>query len=320
MIDEKHNWFKIVRQMRGSVVPRILPQIALCGGFGVLVSALEWWQFNVSWPIVASLLPNVVLGLLLVFRTNTAYDRFWEGRKLWGNMVIGVRNLARQILVAVEEEVPIDRAGKVRALRLLVAFSVATKQLLRGQPLGDDLRDLVSEREFELLSAVNSPPLEIGLWLGTYLQDQYEAGRINAYQLAAMHRHLDSLVDAFSCCERILRTPVPMAYAIHLKQLLLLYSLSLPFQVVGSLHWWTGPAVALFSFTLFGIEAIGIEIENPFGCDPNDLPLDDICATMRRNIDDLIRTPIERLRFEESTNLSELAAEAPPPPPRRMGA
>jgi putative membrane protein len=111
---------------------------------------------------------------------------------------------------------------------------------------------------------------------------------LNIYQLSDMHKLLDLLVDMLGGCERILRTPMPIAYAIHLKQLLLLYCLSLPFQMVSSIQWWTGPVVALISFTLFGIEEIGIEIENPFGHDPNDLPLDAICATIQRNIEDLI--------------------------------
>ena len=103
-----------------------------------------------------------------------------------------------------------------------------------------------------------------------------------------MQELLNILVDNLGSCERILRTPMPLAYAIHLKQLLLLYCFLLPFQIVQSLDWWTGLISALVSFTLLGIEAIGLEIENPFGYDENDLPLDAICTTMKRNIDDLI--------------------------------
>jgi putative membrane protein len=103
-----------------------------------------------------------------------------------------------------------------------------------------------------------------------------------------MNDLLNSLVEALTGCERILRTPIPLAYAIHLKQLLLIYCLSLPFQLVDDLHWWTAAVVALISFTLLGIEAIGIEIENPFGHDPNDLPLDEICTTMLTHLEDLI--------------------------------
>ena len=103
------------------------------------------------------------------------------------------------------------------------------------------------------------------------------------------------MVDSLGGCERILKTPIPMAYAIHLKQLLLIYCLTLPFQVVTQLEWWTAIVVMVVSFTLFGIEAIGMEIENPFGRDYNDLPLDTICETMKRNIDDLTKVePITR--------------------------
>ena len=120
------------------------------------------------------------------------------------------------------------------------------------------------------------------------MNKQYNRNCLDVYRLTAMQQLINHMVDALGGCERILKTPIPLAYAIHLKQLLLLYCLSLPFQLVEDLGWGTGLIVALVSFTLFGIEEIGIEIENPFGHDPNDLPLDAICATMQRNIDDLV--------------------------------
>jgi putative membrane protein len=113
---------------------------------------------------------------------------------------------------------------------------------------------------------------------------------------------LHQMVDVIGICERILRTPIPLAYSIHLKQLLMIYSLSLPFQMVDQLEWMTGPIVALISFTLLGIEEIGIQIEDPFGHDPNDLPLDAICNTMQRNIEDLIAISFDanHLAIEEN--------------------
>jgi putative membrane protein len=148
---------------------------------------------------------------------------------------------------------------------------------------------------------MNNPPLEVAFWIGDYLQDQFSRDRLNPYQLANMHRLLDEMVIALGGCERILKTPIPMAYAIHLKQLLLIYCLLLPFPLVREIGWFTGPIVALVSFTLFGIEEIGIEIENPFGRDPNDLPLDAICSTMLRNIEDLITlAPSTRTYPEDS--------------------
>jgi putative membrane protein len=229
-----------------------------------------------------------VLGLLLVFRTNTAYERYWEGRKCWGELVVTVRNLARQVRVAIAELEPADREAKLAVLRLLGAFAIATKLHLRQEPPNDELTRLVNSSQLKKLQAVKIPPLEIALWIGDYLQQQHQQGCLNADQLIAMNNLLNSLVEALTGCERILRTPIPLAYAIHLKQLLLIYCLSLPFQLVDDLHWWTAAVVALISFTLLGIEAIGIEIENPFGHDPNDLPLDEICTTMLTHLEDLI--------------------------------
>jgi len=103
-----------------------------------------------------------------------------------------------------------------------------------------------------------------------------------------MNELVNIIIDVLGGCERILRTPIPLAYAIHLKHLLLLYCLLLPFEMVKDFGWGLGLVIGIISFTLFGVEAIGLEIENPFGRDPNDLPLDTICQTIKRNINDLI--------------------------------
>ncbi len=288
MSGETLRWFSRALQLRGSVLQAILPRTLLVALFGVLISGLHQLGWPVAIPVLVAFVPNIVLGLLLVFRTNTAYDRFWEGRKWWGSLINDVRNLARQIWVAVGEEDATDRQQKERTLRLLVAFAVAMKLHLRFQTPNAELERLLTPAQFASLKGMNNPPLEIALWIGDYLQYQYSQGKLNSYQLSATLALLDNMVNALGASERILKTPIPLAYAIHLKQLLLLYCLSLPFQLVDALGWLTGPVVGVFSFTLLGIEEIGLEIENPFGCDPNDLPLDDICNTMLRNIEDLI--------------------------------
>ena len=288
MAEKKSQWFEIALQTKGSVISAIYKRVLLSGIFVVLVSILYHFKIPVSQPILSTVIPSIVLGLLLVFRTNTAYDRFWEGRKSWGAIVNTTRNLARQIWISVDEKELKDKDHKIAALNLLVAFGVATKLHLRGEPVNSDLEALIPANKFTKLKMMNNPPLDISIWIGDYLQEQYQRHCINNYQCANMQELLNILVDNLGTCERILKTPMPLAYAIHLKQLLLLYCFLLPFQIVDDLHWWTGLISALVSFTLLGIEAIGLEIENPFGYDANDLPLDTICKVMKRNIDDLI--------------------------------
>lgn len=293
MTTETLPWFRVALQLQGSVAPIVFPRVLLCSGFGFLVSLIYYFKVPLSWEIFGSVTTNVVfnlvLGLLLVFRTNTAYERFWEGRKTWGVLVVNVRNLARQILVGIAETDSTDREQKAAILRLLVAFSVATKLHLRKEALNNELDCFINPEQGLMLNSVKNPPLQVALWIGNYLQQQQQRNCLKSEQLIAMNSLLDSMVEALTGCERILNTPIPLAYAIYLKRLLLIYGFLLPFQLVNELQWWTALVVALISFVLFGIEQIGIEIENPFGYDPNDLPLDEICNTILQNTEDLIK-------------------------------
>jgi putative membrane protein len=306
---KKDEWLRLALRWKGSVVPEVLPRSLICGLFGVFIYIIHIsTNIKVSLPILGIVIPNIVLGLLLVFRTNTAYERFWEGRKAWGTLVNTVRNLSRQILVAISETEPSDRQAKIAAVKLLPAFAIALKLHLRSEPVNGELEANLSSEQFnrlkinrlkinrlkidqlkiDRLTTMNHPPLEIAFWISSYLQYQAQQQKLDRYQLNDMIQLLHQMIDVTGICERILKTPIPLAYSIHLKQLLMIYCLSLPFQMVDQLLWMTGAIVALISFTLLGIEEIGIQIEDPFGHDANDLPLDNICNAMMRNIEDLI--------------------------------
>ena len=281
-------WLRGLLQIKGSVIPAIWPRVLLCSAFGTLVSFLYMLGVPISKPGIGNIVPTLVLGLLLVFRTNTAYDRFWEGRKTWGGIINTSRNIARQIWVFVEERDPQDRVKKQAILRLVVAFAISTKFHLRSESVNYELEGLLSPAQYKKLKTINHPPLEVVVWINDYLHLQHQRGCLHIYQVSAIVELLNKLVDSLGSCERILKTPLPAAYSIHLAQLLLIYCLILPFQLVADLGWLTGLSIGLISFTLLGIEEIGLEIENPFGRDPNDLPLDTICSTMQRNIEDLM--------------------------------
>ena len=291
---EKLNWFQVCLRLEMSVIPVILPWVIFCGVYGFLVSLLYYFGFSIAFAQKSGVLTNAILTfnigftLLLVFRTNTANERFWEGRRLWGSLVNTVRNLAQGIFIVVKEQSPKDRVKKEATVRLLVAFAIAMKLHLRGEPIDEQLAPLMSDIQYFKLKDTQHPPLQIAFWIRDYLQHQHERNCINIYQLTGLHNLVDDLVDILGGCERILRTPLPLIYSIKLRQLLLIFCLILPLEIVTHLTWWTGVITAFVSFTLLSIEEIGSEIEEPFGHDPNDLPLDMICNTMRRNVEELI--------------------------------
>lgn len=297
---ERVSWFSIAFRLKGSVLPAIINRVILCGGFGCLISLLFYLKYPVAWNSLENVVPSIVLGLLLVFRTNTAYERFWEGRKCWGTLVNSIRNLSRLMWTAIAETRPQDRREKIVTLKLLVAFAVATKVHLRGQKITPELEELLPSGYERYLADTKNYPLEIASWIGDFLQVKYETQCLPLYQLNSLNNLLNEMVNVLGGCERILKTPIPLAYAIHLKQLLLIYCLLLPLQLVSELNWLTGPVVALVSFTLFGVEEIALEIENPFGLDKNDLPLDAICDTLKNNIEDLITTPPNKIDIYRS--------------------
>ena len=176
-------------------------------------------------------------------------------------------------------------------MRLVVAFTVSMKLHLRAECLDEQVKSLMSESQFFKLEDMEHPTLQIAFWIRDY--------RLNIYQLTTLHNLLDDMIDILGGCERILKTPLPLIYTIKLRQLLLIFCLILPLEIVSTLNWWTGLVIAFVSFTLLSIEQIGSEIEEPFGHDPNDLPLNAICNTMLRNVEELIRLAPSNIRSNQ---------------------
>lgn len=266
---------QVVLRLVSTVTHAILPQVALCGLYGLTVASLNHFgylgviqEFKALPNVTVAL--NLALSLLLVFRTNAAYDRYWEGRKLWGAMVNTVRNLARGIWIMIEGRHPADYKQKQDAMRLASAFAVAMKLHLRRDPitLDDELATLMSPLQYQRIQQTSHGPLEISLWLADFLQYQYERKHINVFQLQDLHKLLNDMVDILGGCERILRTPVPLVYTITLKLLLVSYFIVVPLGMVESLHWWLVPVVTFLGLVFLSIHEMSSEIEEPFGHDP----------------------------------------------------
>ena len=282
-------WFEFAFKVKGSVAPIILPRVLIFKGFAVAVSIFHHYEPQVSLKVLGDLTNNVVfnlvLGLLLVFRTNTAYDRYWEGRKAWGTLVVNIRNLSRIMQIAIATSEGEIQQQKEQAIKYLNAFAIATKRHLRSEAIESDLDEILSTEDLAKLRNVKHIPLELTLWLSDYLHKQFQSDRIDSNYFISMNDSINALIEGLTGCERILRTPLPLAYCVYLKRLILIYCIGLPFRLAIELDWLSAIAVGLVSFILLGVEQIGNEIENPFGHDANDLPIDALCESITTNVE-----------------------------------
>lgn len=274
-----------------SIIPEVIPIVVCYGLISLIVVVLYQSGLNISFSTIGLAIPAVVLGLLLVFRTNTAYERFWEARKLWGGQITTSRSLAQSIwtLIPTVDESHVREKQKIA--QLLPAFAIATKLHLRAEPINQELTNLIDPEQSKLLpQQPHHLPLTILGWLRDWIQQQFQHGLISDRQQTYLFELIDILNTNLGAYERILNTPIPLAYSLHLHHLIYLYCLLFPIQVVDSLKWLTIPATCLVAFALFGIEEIGIEIQNPFGYDENDLELDRYCEIIQNNVNEITTT------------------------------
>ncbi|MEN9232637.1 MAG: bestrophin family ion channel [Gloeomargarita sp. DG02_3_bins_56] len=282
-------WFRLALQMRGSVLPRIVPRIVvfMIYSAGIVFTRQMGWQLpmRILGELTSNVAYNLVLGLLLVFRTNSSYDRYWEGRKAWGQMIIAIRNLARTLQVSLPVHSEREWQDKQRVFRWLSGFLIATKLHLRQVEDNQELADVLTPSECAELAHAPNRPLYLTLWLQEYLQKQVQQQRLDSNRAWELDDSLNQLIQGLAACERIVQTPVPLAYVIYLKQLILVYCLALPWGLKPELGWMIVFIVGIVAFILMGVEELAREIENPFGLDVNDLPLDDLCRMTRRNLE-----------------------------------
>jgi putative membrane protein len=278
---DPHKWLDHFFDLRGSMVKEISWRVAAC----VVWSALVVVTYHMGWtriaiPSTLHAMVGLALGLLLVFRTNSSYDRFWEGRKLWGGIVNETRNLVRGARVHLVEHPDLLRS----LTRWTAVFPVAAMQTLRGAKGLPVTPGTLPEGELAAVAEAQHPALTVARRMSECLKEAHRRGAISDIMLTHLDQNIQLLVDYLGGCERIRKTPLPFAYVVHLRRSLVVYCFTLPFALVETFGWTTVLDVLLVAYTFFGIEEIGVEIEGPFGFDDNDLPLEEICATIERNV------------------------------------
>jgi putative membrane protein len=259
---------------RGSIVPRIAPHII---GFtlyaAAIVAAAKHFDFQLgSYGLAPFTLLGVTLSIYLVFRNNAAYDRWWEARKLWGQLVFDIRNFSR----AATALVPTD-SGQVRPLLMQsVAFCHLLRGELRNIDASPEARKFVGTDIDRVLASSNKPDAMIRI-MGRQIGALRSAGSIGPMDFRILDERLSSLAALQAGCERIARTPLPFAYTLLLHRSAYLFCLLLPFGLVGSAGWYTLLFTGFVTYSFFGLDALSEELEDPFGVAPNDLPLDALC-------------------------------------------
>ena len=277
---DPHKWLDHLFDIRGTLVREISYRVMACVVWAAIVLSVNTWVRPVGIGVTIHSLVGVALGLLLVFRTNASYDRFWEGRKLWGGIVNETRNLVRMATVQLHETQ--DLLWELT--RWTAIFPWAAMSTLRGEKsLGPAAAELEA-RELEELENAQHLGLHVALRMSQCLRQARERGQIGEIAHMAIDQDVHLLVDYLGGCERIRKTPLPFAYVVHLRRALIIYCYTLPFALVDLYGWWTLLDVLLVTYTFLGIEEIGVEIEGPFGCDENDLPLEAICETIHQNV------------------------------------
>jgi putative membrane protein len=277
-------WFSFIfRFHKADTFRKLLPlmgALAIYSGF-VAYLELEYWKLakdslirNIT--ITHSML-GFVISLLLVFRTNTAYDRWWEGRKLWGALVNNSRNLALKLNALLQD--PEERAY----FRVLIPTyaHVLAAHLLREKTA------LVLFEDVALDHDKHVPNQVAGLMINRITQLQRN-GQINGYELLHINAELQSFTDICGACERIKNTPIPYSYSAFIKKFIFFYVMSLPFGYVFDLGYYVIPVVVFILYVLASLELIAEEIEDPFGTDVNDLPMARIASQITEHVEHIL--------------------------------
>jgi putative membrane protein len=217
--------------------------------------------------------------LLLAYRTNTAYDRWWEGIKLWGALVNNSRNLALKLSAMLTDE-----HDKRYLCFLIPTYASVLAKHLSDEEVGQILFENVTLQ----IDHQKHKPNQVAKALFQKIHDLYQEGKISGEQLIILNGELLSFTEVCGACERIKNTPIPYSYSAFIKKFVFFYVMTLPFGYAFSLGYYVIPVVVFIFYVLASLELIAEEIEDPFGSDANDLPTSKIASNIKKHIEEIL--------------------------------
>lgn len=288
IVREPPNLIQLLFAMRGSIVPRIAGRVLAFAGLGASVLAIDRTMIALPQVSIAAMgIFGVALSLFLGFRNNAAYDRWWEGRRLWGQMIADGRSLGRETAVFLQ-----DSAARNAVMRAYPAFAHLHAGALRGQDRGARAAEWDS-RAPDWCAARN--PADAALRaMAAVIAGEAAAGRLSDMGQKALTERLAAVSLAQAGCERLAATPLPFVYSLLVLRTSYLYCLLLPFALIDTAGGFAPFVEAIVAYVFFGLSAVTDELEHPFRDAVNGLPLDAMC----RIID---------------VSVAEALGEAPPP-------
>jgi ion channel-forming bestrophin family protein len=279
---ERRDFWREVLALSGSVTPFILKRVAVFGLYGALV----WWvatytHVRTGLGVAPYEIIGAILALVLVLRTNSGYDRWYEGRKLWG----GIVNQSRNLGVVGTAYGPDDPAWRNRFLRWTAVFPHLARHTLRGETDFSDLDNLMTPEEIEQLERADHAPLYCSLQVAHMLQSARKSEAMDGFAFMRADDQRAQLIDHIGACERILATPLAKVMSIKVRHFIFLYLAMLPLAIVDKSGMLTPFLTMLVAFPLLSLDQIGIELENPFSVRRlSHLPLGDIGDKIQRNV------------------------------------
>lgn len=284
-------WLIYIFQVhKGDTARKLFPMLIFIAAYTALITYLEttYWQLSKDHYLKQIVLMHNLLGfalsILIVFRTNTAYDRWWEGRKQWGALTNTCRNLAIKIFAVTANS---DTEIRTFYRRTIPLYAQALSKHLRSGTVKFQL-DENEHPELKNIDEQKHVPNQVARLLVNYAFKMQHNGKITGEQLIVLNTDLQEFTNICGACERIKNTPIPFSYSAFIKKFIFFYIMSLPFGYCLNMSYYAVPVVTFIFYVIASLELIAEEIEDPFGNDSNDLPMDKMAENIQIHVEEII--------------------------------